>query len=493
MSRFATKPTTNRTQPTTSNHAGGDAFEQSARLALTSLVLTSVLIDKAYRSGGEELGTVADLLQQLDAKSDLEFAAKLALYARHEHGLRTITHVLAGEIALFEGSYPWRRAFLDKIVRRPDDAVEIVAYVRTKRGEGMLPNALKRGLGAALVRFDEYALSKYNQKGKSFGLIDLVNLCHPKAPKKHPIHLLMTGKIANAMTWEMLLSEAGAAKDPTKAKAAAWKKILAEDQLGYMACLMNLRNIVEQAPASLSAALAIITDEKLIKKSLLMPTQFISAAKAVAEINGPGVRETLAAINTAVETALDNVPKLSGRTLIALDASGSMNGRASERYTCFEIGALFAAVLYKANRDTDFMYFANDGKYMSFDAEQKLLPLREQLVQKRIDGGTNFHAIFQTANRAYDRIVILSDMQAWMATGEWQRSTPQESLAEYRKRTASNPAIYSFDLQGLGTAQFPENRVFALAGFTDKVFTVMGTLEKDRKALVHEIEEYHAK
>jgi hypothetical protein len=26
--------------------------------------------------------------------------------------------------------------------------------------------------------------------------------------------------------------------------------------------------------------------------------------------------------------------------------------------------------------------------------------------------GTNFHCIFQTANRGYDRIIILSDMQA---------------------------------------------------------------------------------
>ncbi len=494
MSRFATKPTQSRNQPTTTNLAGGDAFEQTPRLSLVSLVLTSVLVNKSYRSGDAELTVVTDLLKALDAKKDLEFAARTALYARHEHGLRTISHVVAGEIALMQGDYPWRRSFFNKIVRRPDDAIEIVAYVRAKQGAStMLPNALKRGLADALVRFDEYALSKYSGEGKSFSLIDLVNLCHPKAPKNHAIHLLMKGKIASAMTWEMLLSEAGKDKNPEKAKADAWKKILAEDQLGYMACLMNLRNIIEQAPGSLLDALKIIVDEKLIKKSLLMPTQFVSASKALSEITGAGVRVALSAVNTAAEIALGNVPKLSGRTLIALDASGSMNGSASEKYTCFEIGALFAAVLYKANADTDFMYFADDGRYVSFDPDQKLLPLRESIVQKRISGGTNFHSIFQTANRPYDRIVILSDMQAWMVSSEWGTSNPQRSLSEYRKRTVSDPAIYSFDLAGYGTAQFPENKVFALAGFTDKVFTVMGALEKDRKALVNEIAGYHAK
>lgn len=494
MSRFAQKTQSTARSEKTTNFAGGEAYQQNTKTELASLVLTSMLIDKMYRSAGDEQTRLIDLLTTLNKRGELQFAAQAALYARHEHGLRTISHVIAGEIALMKGEFAWRRRFFDQIVRRPDDAIEIVGYVRGKNGsDKMLPNALKRGIAAALVRFDEYALSKYKGEAKAFTLVDLANLCHPKAPKKHPIHLLMTDTIAPAHTWEMLLSEAGKATDPAKAKAAAWKDVIESEQLGYMACLMNLRNIIEQAPKMVKPALAIITDEKQVRKSLLMPTQFVSAAKALSEINGEGVREALAAVNTATEIAMSNVPTLEGRTLVALDASGSMNAAATERYSCFEIGALFAAVLYKANKNTDFMYFANDGQYMSFDADQKLLPLREQVVQKRINGGTNFHAIFQAANRAYDRIVILSDMQAWMATGEWQTSNPQASLTEYRHRTSSDPAIYSFDLQGHGTTQFPSHKVFTLAGWTDKVFKIMGTLEQDRAALVHAIESFAVK
>lgn len=36
--------------------------------------------------------------------------------------------------------------------------------------------------------------------------------------------------------------------------------------------------------------------------------------------------------------------------------------------------------------------------------------------------------------------------------------------------------------------QFPEDKVFALAGFSEKVFDLMALLETDRLALVREIE-----
>jgi hypothetical protein len=47
--------------------------------------------------------------------------------------------------------------------------------------------------------------------------------------------------------------------------------------------------------------------------------------------------------------------------------------------------------------------------------------------------------------------------------------------------------VYSWDLNGLGTMQLPENNVFALAGFSDKVFDVMKFLKTDKKALLNRI------
>jgi hypothetical protein len=105
------------------------------------------------------------------------------------------------------------------------------------------------------------------------------------------------------------------------------------------------------------------------------------------------------------------------------------------------------------------------------------------LVQNARAAGTNFHAIFTVVRERYDRIVILSDMQGWMQGG-----APTTSFAEYRRRYGANPFVYSFDLQGYGSLQFPEQNVFAIAGFSDKVFDIMQLLETDRLALIRQIE-----
>jgi len=146
------------------------------------------------------------------------------------------------------------------------------------------------------------------------------------------------------------------------------------------------------------------------------------------------------------------------------------------------IASLFGAALYKAN-DADLMMFSSDAKYYSPSSIDSVITIASKIEQRAEAGGTNFHAIFEEANKKYDRIIILSDMQGWIGY-----DNPTASFNAYKKRVGSNPFIYSFDLAGLGTLQFPENKVFALAGFSDKVFDIMNLLEKDKKALIHEID-----
>jgi 60 kDa SS-A/Ro ribonucleoprotein len=105
------------------------------------------------------------------------------------------------------------------------------------------------------------------------------------------------------------------------------------------------------------------------------------------------------------------------------------------------------------------------------------------LVKNAKMSGTNFNAIFETAKRAYDRIIILSDMQGWMGGG-----APTKAFADYKARYNADPFVYSFDLQGYGSLQFPEPKVFAVAGFSEKVLELMGQLERDPQALIRAIE-----
>ena len=88
-------------------------------------------------------------------------------------------------------------------------------------------------------------------------------------------------------------------------------------------------------------------------------------------------------------------------------------------------------------------------------------------------------------NKKYERCIILSDMQNWIGY-----NAPTEELKAYKEKYKCNPHVYSFDLNGYGTMQFPESQVCAIAGFSEKVFDVMKVLEQDKKALINTIKNY---
>ena len=147
-----------------------------------------------------------------------------------------------------------------------------------------------------------------------------------------------------------------------------------------------------------------------------------------------------------------------------------------------QIGSLFAATLVKANH-ADILLFSDDAKYVSINKVDSTLSVAKELARSAKAAGTNFHCIFQTANRVYDRIIILSDMQAWIG-----HYAPVQTLEAYRKKYKADPRIFSFDLQGYGTLQFPERNVSCLAGFSDKTMETLKYLDSDKQALIREVE-----
>jgi 60 kDa SS-A/Ro ribonucleoprotein len=471
----------------TTNLAGGSAYQQSPELELVSILLTSFVQDQYYRKANRSMAQLSALVQQVAP----DFAAKAAIYARNEYGMRSITQILAAELAATASGQAWAKAFYDRIVRRPDDMLEIAAAYRAKGGKN-LPNAMKKGFAAAFDRFDGYQLAKYRAEGKTFKLVDLVNLVRPVPTERNAeaLRALVAGELKNTDTWEAKLSQAGqtAETDEAKAelKAEAWAELLRNDKLGYLALLRNLRNIAEQANAEvLALALTALTDRKRIKGSLVMPFQLLVAMDAIEATQVDAKRLIKDALTDALEISLDNVPRFAGKTLVVLDDSGSMcapaSGNGFGKRSCIQLGAAFAAALFKTN-DADLMRFADDATYFKANGRDATMSIADALIKNAVLAGTNFNTIFQTANRAYDRIIILSDMQGWGRIG-----TPDGVFAQYKKRTGANPFVYSFDLEGYGTMQLPENKVFCLAGFSDKVFDIMQMLESDRNALVNTI------
>lgn len=462
------------------NVAGGEAYAQSPDLELVSILLTSFANDQFNRSANDTFSR----LKVLIGLCDKEFVAKAAVYARTQFGMRSITHVVASDLAKHISGQDWAKDFYNAVVYRPDDMMEILSYHVATNGK--IPNSMKKGLAKAFDKFDKYKLAKYKADGKQFKLVDVVNLVHPTPCEKNAEALLalVKGELKSFDTWEVELSKAGQITENEEEKAdhkkEVWIKLIREKKLGYFALLRNLRNIIEQAPEIVPEALEQLTDERLIKKSLVLPFRFITAYEEVQKINGGKiVRDVLISLNKAVDLAVNNVPKFDDETLVVLDESGSMTSVMGDKKAPAVIGSLFAAALVKSN-NADLITFSDNARYQNVNPTDSTITIANSI--KFSSGGTNFHSIFQTANKKYDRIIILSDMQGWIGY-----NTPHAEYASWKKRTGSNPFVYSFDLNSYGSMQFPEQNVFCLAGFSEKVFDIMKLLEQDKKALVNEI------
>jgi 60 kDa SS-A/Ro ribonucleoprotein len=452
----------------TANAAGGDAHQQSPENALVSLLLTNFLKDQTYRSGGEALTA----LKELVAKNDPKFAAKAGLVARNAFGMRSVSHVLAGEIAHNVKGEVWSKSFYDNVVHRPDDITEIVAYYMQEYGKP-LPNSLKQGLAKSFDKFDAYQLAKYRAKTNKISLVDVVNLVHPRPGERNgdALKALIADELRSENTWETRISAAG---QDTAARRLVWKDLLETNKLGYFALLRNLRNIMIDAPDMVSLACQQLVDENRIKKSLVLPFRFTTALKEIRLI--PESREVILALSKAVDIAAKNCPELDGSTLIAVDTSGSMSGRPSE------IATLFAAMLYKKNNRADLLLFDTQAHPITPNPDDSVMSIAQSMPFH--GGGTDFNIIFDYAQKAYDRIIILSDMQAWSNQGlyGWGQGNglPKAAFDAYRERAGANPKIYSFDLQGYGTVEFPEKNVYCLAGFSDKIFDLIKIFESGK-------------
>lgn len=496
------------------NAAGGNAFVQSDKLALASLVLSNMLSGDMYRSQDEVLTKIQDLVKSIEDKA---FVAKTALYARNEFGMRTTSQVLAGELATLNATSgtSWGRDFYNAIIYRVDDMMEILGYYLEKNKDKPLPNALKAGFAEAFKRFDAYQLAKYKGDTRAVKLVDVVRLVRPKPSERNAAALaqLLKGELKNTQTWEAKISAAGHIEDEgekEEARNEAWASLLKENKLGYLALVRNLNNIaVDTDDEAFKLAIAALTNKDAIEKSKVFPFQLFLAYKEVEAQGGRSSRsygdatkapkaamkadrkaKIMDALSEALDIACVNVPHMDGKTLVAIDNSGSMSSGmcAFSKTNAIDIATLFGVILAKAN-DSDVVFFNDQAKFVPILKSRSTLDTVKMLANTT--GGTSFESIFDLITKEgkkYDRIFVLSDMEAWIQSS----GSPVTMVNTYKSRVGANPFIYSFDLTGNGTMQFKEisPKTIALAGFSEKIFDIMKLAEMDKNALVEAIENY---
>ena len=465
MSKFNSKAVPkNRTI----NLAGGSAYSIDAEHELTSIVLTSFCDNQYYRSNDNTIKRIKELMPQCKAK----YIAKLALYARNEIGMRSITHVIASLLAPRLSSKKWAKDFYQRIVARPDDMYEIIAY--HKSNDNKLSAAMKKGFAIKLSELNEYSLSKYKMENKDWKMVDIVNLLHPKSTPA--LDKLMHGTLQPPNTWEVEYSRIGQMEigdgEKRKLRIAFWIENLNNNKIGYMALLRNLRNIaLLKDKVLLDLALERLCNKSHIRNSKVLPFRFSTAYTEIIKGNDiPNASLIASAISKATNLACENISKLDD-TAVIVDISGSMSGNPAE------IASLFAAMLTHNNPTVDIVKFSTDAKYHNYNAHDSIITIAQNL--KFAGGGTNFQSAIKCLNRPYKRIILLSDMQSWAHQGV------NKAYNDYCRKFGCEPYFYSFDLVGYGTSLLPQSKVIEIFGFSEKILELIPVLETDKIGLTN--------
>lgn len=462
----------------TVNHEGHSAYAMQPRIKLITQVLTSFINEqKFYCDNTREM---KELIPNV-IRQNPQFVSKLAVFARREFNMRSVSHVLTCFMANVNEGKPYVRDTVRGVVLRGDDATEILSFYLSEFGKP-IPNILRRALKDVFATFDAYTLAKYKGEGHAVKMRDLLRICRPHPDTDEQSSMwkqLLDGTLPPAYTWESELSTNGNNKE-------TWEKLIDSGRCGYMGLLRNLRNIINVNPDNLDKVMEKLSDPEAVKRSRQLPFRFLSAYKSLPANAGKKVMD---ALENAVAAACENVPKLPGRTVIAVDVSGSMSSNVSAKseIRCCEIGMMLGMIANRICEDAIFYAF-NDR------IEQKQIPsagiLYSTVHEAMARGGTDMHLPFRKMLEdkiQCDRVIVISDNEC---NGGWAGNTVQSIADRYRKESGNDIWVHAIDLMGYGTQQFSGPKTNIIAGWSEKVFDFILLAEQGEGSLEKTIAEY---
>jgi 60 kDa SS-A/Ro ribonucleoprotein len=446
------------------NKEGGESFVMKDEQKLTSMVATCLFNEPKFY--GDTSDDIIQLAKQV-AKKNPKFILQLAHYARTELYLRTISTVLLTIGANINECKPFVKEYTYKIIQRADEINEIMACQLQMYGKP-IPNSLKKGIVKAFTKFEEYHFSKYN-RNTSVKFKDVIMLTHPKQPSEL-IKKILDNTLTTPETWETVISTKGSTLEN-------WRSIL--PKMGYMAVLRNINNFLKVGMET-KEFLPILTDYKKVLKSKQFPFRFYSAIKAI-DSTDPFVRkEIIAGLSQALEYAIENIPKLKGRTFIATDTSGSMGSmNISNRSTIcpLEIGALMTAMAIKFSDNAIASVFGTNLGILSLTGN--VLDDAHNIAKVNVGWSTNGYKVVEylnSENISVDRVLIFTDEELY-------NGSLQQQWIKYTTTINPNAKLYVFNLNSYGNSCVNMNtkNVYKINGWSDKIFKFIESEENDNQ------------
>lgn len=452
-----------RTLPRTAGGAGPIAAAQSPLQQLRRVTCAALLFeDIAYESASATSRQVAQLVAQCDPTD----VAKLALEVRTNQGIRKMPLFMLRELVRRPEARSIVGEYLPQVIQRADEPAEFLSMYWSE-GKTPVAHQVKKGLGAAMAKFDAYQFGKYKGHGDEVSLRDVAHVTHPR-PDKTLRHRLVkndrkgwTEAEAKARlsereflfwqltndclpvpeTRETMLSGSGSDAE----KRSGFISLIEERKLGASALLKSLALMEKVGVPKATIQLAL----SQAHPNRLLPLNFLSAAKAA-----PAYVPELTAL---MKRCMTKFTQLAGTTVIVIDTSGSMMGRVAAKSDFSRIDAACAlAIMAQSVCEASRVYLTADITAEVTEPLTLSTNLMSVSTRKRLGGG----GIYTTKMLKWlksdlaakgvtaDRVVVISDSQDCDRYGP-----PPEPFARYNYIADISSHTHGINYDGVWTSE----------------------------------------
>jgi 60 kDa SS-A/Ro ribonucleoprotein len=293
-------------------HEGAKARRFTPEKELKRALMNCLLWEDQFYEDGV---AIADRIKTLVPMVEPAKVAALAIAAREEMKLRHPPLLVVREMARHEKHRTLVADTLARVIQRPDEMTELLAIYwadalgpMQQRKRQPVSAQVKKGLARALTKFDAYHLAKYDRDG-AVRIRDVLFLVHAKpkdADQAKVWKQLVDGNLPTPDTWEVSLSSG-------KDKRESFERLIAERKLGGLALLRNLRLMQQQGVERSVIAGAI----EAMRTDRVLPYRFITAARYAPDFEPE--------LESAMLKSVKGSERLTGRTRLLIDVSGSMD------------------------------------------------------------------------------------------------------------------------------------------------------------------------
>ncbi len=411
-------------------HEGGPAQIITPEWQLRRTVLTCMLWEDTFYEDGQ---SVSERIQNTIPKVSPEKVFEIAIECREKMKLRHVPLLIIREMIKYPSHKKYVAKTLARVIQRADEICEFLAICNKDGRWWTSCLQIKKGIKEAFKKFTEYDFGKYDHN-TDIKLKDALCISHakpktsktkwtkqerkngiqrPNDPDSQLFGKIIDNTILAPDTWVKALTF-------SDDKKTTWEERLKEKKDGALTILRNLRRMIE-----LGVSIYLIKDALLkMNTSRVLPFRFIMAARYCPQLE--------AELEQAMYKCLDKTMHLSGRTILLIDVSGSMDSPMSNNIIKKQWKQKRIEMRKENDLKTDL--FRIDAAcalamllreicpaveiYTFSDTLVKIPPrrgfaLRDAIVQSQIHQGTKLgDAVQSILNREHaERLIVITDEQ----------------------------------------------------------------------------------